>query len=133
MSIPPDASQLEARARHVRALVLDVDGVLTDGRIIFTPDGQEAKSFHVRDGLGIQLLMAAHCPVALLSGRESAAGTRRAAELGIEYVYQGIDDKVSAFESLLGVLVCPPQDAAYVGDDLPDIAIFEQNIMLSTF
>lgn len=121
MSLPPHPAQIEARAQNVRVLMLDVDGVLTDGRLWFLADGIEAKAFHVRDGLGIQLMLASGCQVALISGRDSVATRARAEELGIQLLYLGISDKVAAFEDVLERLGLEPENAAYVGDDLPDL------------
>jgi 3-deoxy-D-manno-octulosonate 8-phosphate phosphatase (KDO 8-P phosphatase) len=126
MSTPPDASQVELRARRVRVLILDVDGVMTDGRVTYHSGGGDSKTFHVRDGLGVQLLLASRCRVALISGRESEVVTRRAEELGIAPVLQGVDDKVAAYESILRELDCKDEDAAYVGDDLPDLPLLRR-------
>lgn len=126
MAMPPDAAQIEGRAKKVRALVLDVDGVLTDGRLTYFPGGAEAKTFHVRDGLGIQLLQAAGCRVGLISGRESEVVGRRAKELGIELTFLGIQDKVEAFEALAKSVGVLDDEAAYVGDDLPDLPLLRR-------
>lgn len=123
MTMPPDSSQIDGRAKRLRALVLDVDGVLTDGRVTYLPQGGESKTFHVRDGLGIQLLIAAGCKVALVSGRESEVVARRARELHIDLTFLGIDDKVAAFESVLRDLGANDEDVGYVGDDLPDLPL----------
>lgn len=119
--MPPQPAEIEARAKKIRVLMLDVDGVLTDGRLLYLPDGTEAKSFHVRDGLGIQLMIASGVPVALISGRKSEATERRADELGIQLTYLGISDKEQAFTEILGRLDLREDQAAYVGDDLPDL------------
>ena len=92
------------RARRVRLLVLDVDGVLTDGRLFISSEGEEFKVFHVRDGSGIVAALRAGVTVAIISGRDSAAVTRRAGELGIRHVRQGIGDKGAALDALLGEL-----------------------------
>ncbi|MCC7384820.1 MAG: HAD hydrolase family protein [Deltaproteobacteria bacterium] len=126
MSILPNATDLEVRAKRVRALILDVDGVLTDGRVIYLSNGAEAKNFHVRDGLGVQLLLAARIRVGIISGRESEIVERRAKELGIDPVLQGVDDKVAGFEKVLTALDLPEADVAYIGDDLPDLPIFKR-------
>ena len=126
MSMPPNSSQVEASAKRIRTLILDVDGVLTDGLVHYFANGSEMKSFNVRDGLGIQLMRAAGCKVAIISGRESDAVTLRARELGIEQVFQGVDDKVSAFETILQSLDCPEQHTAYIGDDLPDLPLLKR-------
>lgn len=114
------------RARRVRLLVLDVDGVLTDGRLHITADGEETKVFHVRDGSGIVALQRAGIQVAIISGRASAAVTRRAAELGIQHVRQGIGDKGAALGQLLQELQLAPERLACVGDDTPDLPMLER-------
>jgi 3-deoxy-D-manno-octulosonate 8-phosphate phosphatase (KDO 8-P phosphatase) len=114
------------RARRVRLLVLDVDGVLTDGRLHITADGEETKVFHVRDGSGIVAVQRAGIQVAIISGRASAAVTRRAAELGIQHVRQGIGDKGAALELLLHELQLSPELLACVGDDTPDLPMLER-------
>src|SRR5581483_584647 len=87
-------------AARVRFLVLDVDGVLTDGRLYYGARGEALKAFHVRDGQGLKLLIAAGVAVAVISGRRSAMTARRCRELGIRHVLQGIDDKLAAFQRL---------------------------------
>lgn len=109
----------------VRLLVLDVDGVLTDGRVLLTADGEELKSFHVRDGLGIKRLMDAGIAVALISGRSSAVVQRRADELGITEVHQGIADKVPVMEQLMARVGVTREAVAVMGDDLPDLALMD--------
>lgn len=113
------------RAADVRLLVLDVDGVLTDGRLHFTARGEEIKTFHVRDGAGIKQLMHAGIQVAVISGRESKAVERRMAELGVTWVRQGIGDKRAALQELLDILALGPQGVAVIGDDTPDLPMFE--------
>ena len=100
-----------ARAAGIRLLVLDVDGVLTDGRLWFGADGEQLKAFHVRDGVGIKAVQAAGIEVAILSGRTSPAVTRRAAELGIRHVRQGCADKAEAFRRLAHELGIAPEAA----------------------
>lgn len=112
---------LAQRCAAIELLVMDVDGVLTDGRIVYSDRGEELKAFHVRDGSGIKLWLKQGKRAALLTGRKSPIVARRAAELGISAVVQGADDKLPAFEALLrdqGVTVAR---TAYVGDDLPDV------------
>lgn len=126
MSMIPNAAEVEPRARRLRALILDVDGVLTDGRVTYLPNGGESKTFHVRDGIGIQLLLAARIRVAIISGRASEVVERRGRELGIEHILQGVDDKVAAFERLLGDFDAQDADVGYIGDDLPDLPILRR-------
>lgn len=108
------------RARRIRLLVLDVDGVLTDGRLYLSASGEELKVFHVRDGSGLVALQRAGVTVAIVSGRDSPAVTRRAAELGIRHVRQGVVDKGAELDRLLGELGVAPEELACVGDDTPD-------------
>jgi 3-deoxy-D-manno-octulosonate 8-phosphate phosphatase (KDO 8-P phosphatase) len=107
----------------IRLLVLDVDGVLTDGRLVYGPRGEQLKIFHVRDGHGIRLLQDAGVRVAVLSGRKSAATARRCRDLGIRHVSQGLRDKTAAFDALLVKLRLGAREVACVGDDTPDIAL----------
>ena len=109
-----------ADAADIALLVLDVDGVLTDGRLWFGAGGEELKAFHVRDGLGIKHLLAAGIEVAVLSGRDSPAVTARMRELGVTRVTQGVTDKVAALDELLGALGLPPARTACLVDDPPD-------------
>ncbi|NLY12909.1 MAG: HAD family hydrolase [Gammaproteobacteria bacterium] len=113
---------LVQRARNVRLLVLDVDGVLTDGKLYFLADGSEAKAFSTLDGQGIKMLMNSGVQAAIITGRSSSVVERRAANLGIEHVIQGREDKRIALDELLGQLQLSYQQVAYLGDDLPDLA-----------
>lgn len=111
------------RARRVRLMVFDVDGVLTDGRLWYGPQGEALKAFHVRDGHGVKLLAECGLIAALLSGRRSPALAARAAELGVHHVLQGIEDKRPAFDGLLAQLGLERSEAGYMGDDLPDLPV----------
>jgi 3-deoxy-D-manno-octulosonate 8-phosphate phosphatase (KDO 8-P phosphatase) len=111
-----------ARASRIRLLVLDVDGVLTDGVLVYGPSGEEIKRFHVRDGLAVQAARLAGIEVAV-SGRASAAVTRRMSELGIVEVHQGIADKAAELRALLGRLGIKAEETAVMGDDLPDLPV----------
>jgi 3-deoxy-D-manno-octulosonate 8-phosphate phosphatase (KDO 8-P phosphatase) len=112
---------VEERARRARLVCFDVDGVFTDGRLYLGDDGAEYKCFHVRDGHGVKELIRAGLTVAVISGRRSAAVERRMAELGVERLVQGCDDKGPALESLMAELGVAAGDVACVGDDLPDL------------
>jgi 3-deoxy-D-manno-octulosonate 8-phosphate phosphatase (KDO 8-P phosphatase) len=114
------------RARDIRLLVLDVDGVLTDGRLYLSAAGEELKVFHVRDGSGLVAVQRAGITVAIISGRDSAAVTRRAAELGIRYVRQGVADKGAALDQLLEELGVSAAETACVGDDTPDVPMLRR-------
>jgi len=117
------ATALEARCQGIELLVVDVDGVLTDGLIILDDHGVETKHFHVRDGSGIHLWRKAGKRAAILSGRAAAAVNHRAAELGITPVIQGASEKSRPFQALLGQLGLDPRQACYMGDDLPDLPV----------
>jgi 3-deoxy-D-manno-octulosonate 8-phosphate phosphatase (KDO 8-P phosphatase) len=119
------ASVLE-QARRVSLVSFDVDGVLTDGQIIYSDRGEELKAFHVQDGSAIQLLRSCGIQVALITGRTSPIVARRAAELGIDHVHQGIRDKAALLRELLNELGLDAAAAAHVGDDLPDLAAFSE-------
>ena len=125
MELSGDAAE---RARRVRFLLLDVDGVLTDGRILMIPghDDHEAKAFHTRDGLGIRLARQSGIEVGLLSGRRSSVVSRRAAELGITEVHQGAGPKLPVFEALAERLGLASEAFCYVGDDLVDLPVLER-------
>jgi 3-deoxy-D-manno-octulosonate 8-phosphate phosphatase (KDO 8-P phosphatase) len=114
--------ELDRKSRALTWLVLDVDGVLTDGLLHVGPDGELFKSFHVRDGLAVKLARAAGLKVAILSARTSEVVARRAGELGLDDVVQGREDKGAAFLELLARHGAAPAEAAYVGDDLQDLA-----------
>lgn len=113
---------LVQRARSVHLLVLDVDGVLTDGKLYFLADGSEAKAFSTLDGQGIKMLMNSGVNVAIITGRTSTIVERRAANLGIMHLIQGREDKRTALDELLSSLQLSYDQVAYLGDDLPDLA-----------
>jgi len=110
-------------AEHVRLLCLDVDGVLTDGSINISNTGDEVKRFHVRDGAGIRIWQRLGYVVAIITGRSSLALRHRAKELGLEHVIQGSTGKGADFDALLDRLGLEPEDAAMIGDDLPDLPV----------
>ena len=115
-----------ARARAVRLAIFDVDGVMTDGTLFIGAQGEAFKAFNILDGHGVKMLQSAGVAAAIISGRSSEAVARRAAELGIEHVVQGSSDKVAAFEALIAMLDLAPEQCAFVGDDLPDLAVMRR-------
>jgi 3-deoxy-D-manno-octulosonate 8-phosphate phosphatase (KDO 8-P phosphatase) len=119
--------KLRARAAKVKLLVLDVDGVLTDGRIIMDHRGREIKAFDVRDGHGIKLLRGAGIEVAILTGRSSPVVQKRADDLGIprRWVRQGVHDKVAAYQEIAHEVGIGNDETCFVGDDLVDIPILK--------
>jgi 3-deoxy-D-manno-octulosonate 8-phosphate phosphatase (KDO 8-P phosphatase) len=122
---PPVPESFQAALRAVRLLVLDVDGVLTDGRLFYGPKGELLKAFHVRDGYGIKQLQAAGIAVAIISGRRSTAVARRARELGIRHVAQGVEDKLAALGKLARARKLDFAQCACVGDDTPDVPMID--------
>jgi 3-deoxy-D-manno-octulosonate 8-phosphate phosphatase (KDO 8-P phosphatase) len=114
------------KAARVTLLLLDVDGVLTDGRIIYDADGGESKAFYVCDGHGIKMLQRAGVEVGIITGRRSAVVEIRARELGITLVRQGAPDKVATWREILTEKERTPEATAYVGDDLVDIPLLRQ-------
>jgi len=111
------------RARRVRLMIFDVDGVMTDGKLWYGPDGEALKVFHSLDGHGVKMLSASGVPSAILSGRRSSAVERRAAELGIAHVLQGIEDKRTAYEGLISSLGVEAAATGYAGDDVMDLPV----------
>jgi len=111
------------QAKQLKLLILDVDGVLTDGKLFFDEQGKEYKSFHARDGHGLKLLQQTGVAVAVISGRKSTSVALRMQSLGIEHVYQGHEQKLAAFNELLQKVGCLTEQVAYVGDDLLDLPV----------
>jgi 3-deoxy-D-manno-octulosonate 8-phosphate phosphatase (KDO 8-P phosphatase) len=111
------------KAKKLKLLILDVDGVLTDGKLFFDDNGREYKSFHARDGHGIKLLQQTGVEVAVISGRKSISVALRMKSLGIAHVYQGHEDKRAAFAEILHNVGVTPEQTAHVGDDLLDLPI----------
>ncbi len=117
---------LAERCRALRLILSDVDGVMTDGRILVLPDGREAKTFHVRDGLAVVLAHRAGLRTGLLSGRSSEIVASRAAELRMAVVRQGIADKGQAFREILEEQRLLAREVAYIGDDLNDLPVMNE-------
>jgi 3-deoxy-D-manno-octulosonate 8-phosphate phosphatase (KDO 8-P phosphatase) len=114
-----------AKADSIRLLVLDVDGVMTDGCLYYSSRGETLKVFHVRDGLGIRAIAKAGIEVAVISGRKSTMVSRRCRDLGIKHVTQGEEDKLPVLRKLLKRLALKPSECACVGDDIVDVPILE--------
>jgi len=118
--------RLMEKMRNVRLLILDVDGVMTDGKIIIDDLGNEAKHFNVRDGHGIKMLMRYGIDVVLLTGRRSAVVEHRAKDLGIDEVHQGAHDKLGILETILQKKSLRYENIAFVGDDIVDIPVLKR-------
>ena len=116
---------LKDRAAKIKLLILDVDGVMTDGRIMLNDRGEEIKSFNVKDGQGLRILMRSGVDVVLITGRMSKAVEYRARDLGIRELYQGIEDKESLCIELLEARRLDKEQVCCIGDDLPDIPMFK--------
>ncbi len=117
---------LKNKIKNIKLLILDVDGVLTDGTFYLSNEGVELKGFHTQDGLGIKLLQKAGIDVAIISSRKSKAVEIRMAELGVTHVYQGIASKLSAFDEIMNILSLTADKVAYMGDDLPDLPVMKK-------
>ncbi len=117
---------LQERAKRIRLLLLDVDGVLTDGRITYGSGGLEVLSFHVRDGLALKAAQRAGITVGLMSGRKSEAFLRRAEELHLLEVHAGVEDKMHVYRQLLARYRLEDIEVAYMGDDLPDLPVLRE-------
>ena len=120
-----DLTLLE-RARNIRLAIFDVDGVLTDGRLYFMPDGTEFKSFNTLDGHGIKMLIASGVQTAIITGRNSPLVERRAKNLGIQHLIQGREDKLTALAELRQIVPVDMEQIAFLGDDLPDLPVIRR-------
>ena len=120
-------SSIERRASRIKLLLMDCDGVLTDGRLWLMENGEEQKSFNVHDGMGLDLLRRAGLRSGVISGRVSGALERRAHELKIDFLRQGISDKIGAFSEILLEARVDPGEVAFIGDDLNDIPLMQQS------
>ena len=112
------------QARHIEALVLDVDGILSDGFVTLTNSGDEIKSFDIRDGLGMKLVQKAGIKVIIITGRKSNIVEKRMTDLSVDLVYQGREDKGTALQEACAKLGLSPADCLYMGDDWPDLSAF---------
>lgn len=108
-------------AKKIKVMIFDVDGVMTDGGLMIGDDGQEYKTFHSQDGLGMKLLKKSGVQMAIITGRTSNVVTKRAESIGIEHFYQGIDNKLAAFNDLIQKMGISPTEAAFMGDDIVDV------------
>jgi 3-deoxy-D-manno-octulosonate 8-phosphate phosphatase (KDO 8-P phosphatase) len=121
-----DSSSIQKRAAHIKLLLMDCDGVLTDGQVWILENSDDQKTFNVRDGLGLALLHRAGLKSGVISGRTSSALERRARDMGMEFIRQGRQDKITAFEEVLLLAGRTEAEVAYVGDDLLDIPLMRR-------
>lgn len=120
------STEFQEKLTKIRLLLLDVDGVLTDGKLYFSEDGQELKSFHTLDGHGIKMLRKSGVEVGIITGRSSGLVAKRAADLGITLLIQGREDKFVAMQELLKEFPCELDHIAFMGDDYPDLTVMTQ-------
>lgn len=116
---------VQHKLKHIKLLICDVDGVLTDGSIIYHDNGTETKTFNVKDGLGIRLLMAAGIAVYIVTGRCSGALYSRCKNLGIDHIFDNVEDKAKVFDRILDRSGVSGSDVAFIGDDLPDLSLMK--------
>lgn len=115
------------KAKHIRLVIFDIDGVLAHSHLVYSKDGNELKLFHIHDGLGIRWLLQSGIYVGIITGRQSEIVTRRLHELGVtEYIYQGQNNKLPAYQDLKKKLNLKDKEIAYVGDDLPDLPLIRR-------
>jgi 3-deoxy-D-manno-octulosonate 8-phosphate phosphatase (KDO 8-P phosphatase) len=122
-----DEASIQRRASQVKLLLMDCDGVLTDGRIWILESGQDQKAFNTRDGLGLDLLHRAGLRSGIISGRNSGAVERRSRALGMSFVRQGCDHKLEAFIEILAEAEVTPNEVAFIGDDLNDVPLMRRS------
>ena len=118
-----DQEKVLSLANNISLLLLDVDGVLTDGKLYYSSAGEEIKAFSTLDGHGLKMLMRAGIAVGIITGRRSKAVETRSSELGIKTLFQGQQDKMDALSQILDQHELQPEQVAYVGDDLPDLPV----------
>ncbi|MEE8400473.1 MAG: HAD-IIIA family hydrolase [Desulfobacterales bacterium] len=119
------SSDSSVKLKQIELLILDVDGVLTDGSIVYSDSGEELKTFNAKDGLGLRLLQDAGIMVSIVTGRRSEALAHRCTNLGISLLYQGVDDKAAALSTILKQTGVTADNTAAMGDDLPDLALLK--------
>lgn len=119
-------SAIIEKAKHIQLLILDVDGVLTDGVIYYGSSGMELKGFHIHDGLGMKLLQRAEIKIAIISGKKSEAAERRLKDLEVDHVYLGHNHKLPVYENLKKTLNLADEQIAYMGDDYPDLPLLRR-------
>ena len=119
-------SEVRARAANIKLILLDVDGVLTDGAVVIYGDGSESKRFHIRDGIALVWAQRAGLTVGLLSARQSPTTAQRAAQLGITLVHQGVSSKIDTYDQIVGDMVLTDSQVAYMGDDIVDLAVLRR-------
>jgi 3-deoxy-D-manno-octulosonate 8-phosphate phosphatase (KDO 8-P phosphatase) len=123
---PLQTADILARARRVKLLLFDVDGVLTDGKVLVHGDGTESKNFDIKDGISMVWAQRVGLTVGLLSARSSPSTGRRAAQLGITLIYQGVQSKIESYDQIVGDVCVDDEEVAYMGDDVVDLAVLDR-------
>ncbi|WP_299490128.1 3-deoxy-manno-octulosonate-8-phosphatase KdsC [uncultured Shewanella sp.] len=113
------------KAKNIKLLICDVDGVFSDGLVYMSNSGEELKTFHTRDGYGVRSLLSANINVAVITGRQSQIVENRMTALGVTHIYQGVDDKLVPYRELLEHYHVSPEEVAYIGDDMVDLAVMK--------
>ncbi|WP_394130296.1 3-deoxy-manno-octulosonate-8-phosphatase KdsC [Shewanella maritima] len=121
----PVSDNIWQKAKKIKLLICDVDGVFSDGRIYLSNAGEETKAFHTRDGYGVRSLLSSDIAVAVITGRKSQIVENRMTALGVTHIYQGIDDKFVPFKALLESYQVTPDEVAYIGDDMVDLPVMK--------
>ncbi len=114
------------RAKNIKLLICDIDGVFSDGSVYMANNGEELKAFNTKDGFGLKALMNSGCDVAVITGRTSQIVENRMTSLGVKYIYQGMETKVIGFEQLCKDLNLEPEQIAFIGDDYPDVPVMQK-------
>lgn len=120
-------SNVVDKAKRIKLVIMDVDGVLTNGQLTYSSTGEAHKAFNVKDGLGIKLLQKINIKTAVITSRTSIIVTNRMHELAVDFIFQGQNDKSKTYNDLLQQLQLTPEHVAYIGDDLPDLALIKQS------
>lgn len=121
MSNTSETDDVLTRAKKIKVMIFDIDGVMTDGGLTIGDDGQEYKTFHSHDGLGLKMLKKSGVEMAIITGRSSKVVSKRAENIGIEHLYQGIENKLEAYNDLIKKLGVSPKETAFMGDDIVDV------------
>ncbi|GAA0200553.1 3-deoxy-manno-octulosonate-8-phosphatase KdsC [Kangiella japonica] len=127
MSKPQYSQELTRKAREIKLVICDVDGVLSNGQVIIGNQGEELKTFNIKDGFGLKSLMQHKIEVAIITGRRSEIVEKRCRELSIKHIYQGQVDKNAAYEELCDKLALEPSEVCHIGDDLPDLPLMRRS------
>src|SRR3972149_367231 len=119
-------SEVHAKAARIKLLLVDVDGVLTDGKVVIHGDGTESKKFDIKDGISMVWAQRVGLTVGLLSARSSPSTAQRAAQLGITLMYQGVQSKIESYDQIVGDVCVDDDEVAYMGDDIVDLAVLDR-------